>query len=440
VWAQQGQGHFTVLAQIVADALGVGVEDVRVVTGDTREFHWGTGTFASRGAVVAGSACHAAAMSVRGKILDLASAVLGVAAEKLELGGGRVKIAGSDSPGIAFGDLAGKANPLRGAVRPGTEPASRARRTSVRIAAVPRAACTHDCRSRSRNGGGRNQAYLVVHDCGTIINPLLVEGQIHGGVAHGIGNAFYEQLVYDEQAQLMNASFMDYLLPTATDVPPIETAHRETPSPFNVLGMKAWAKRLHSDGRGVRAGGRGRARRRVRRRDHGNSHESESSVSADGRGPSIMNLSGTFTFAGPRPAVWALLHDPAVLAKVLPGTKSLVEAGPDRFQGTMKVSIGPLTAAEFAVTVSLTDQTEPSHFAMQIDGKGGVGFVRGSAIVDLADGPDAGTVMTYSSDVQIGGRIAAVGQRMIESVARMMMKQAFDALNAEVQARVQGGA
>ncbi len=77
-----------------------------------------------------------------------------------------------------------------------------------------------------------------------------------------------------------------------------------------------------------------------------------------------MNLSGTFTFAGPRPAVWALLHDPAVLAKVLPGTKSLVEAGPDRFQGTMKVSIGPLTAAEFAVTVSLTDQTEPSHFAI----------------------------------------------------------------------------
>src|SRR6185295_17685941 len=76
------------------------------------------------------------------------------------------------------------------------------------------------------------------HDCGTIINPLLVEGQIHGGVAHGIGNAFYEQLVYDEQGQLLNASFMDYLLPTATDVPPIETAHRETPSPFNVLGLK----------------------------------------------------------------------------------------------------------------------------------------------------------------------------------------------------------
>jgi len=153
-----------------------------------------------------------------------------------------------------------------------------------------------------------------------------------------------------------------------------------------------------------------------------------------------MNLSGTFTFAGPRSAVWSLLHDPTVLAKVLPGTKSLVQAEPGKFQGTMKVSIGPLTAAEFAVTVVLSDESEPSHFAMQIDGKGGVGFVRGTAVVDLADGPDAGTVMTYSSDVQIGGRIAAVGQRMLESVSRMMMKQAFDALNAEVQARMQSGA
>ena len=103
----------------------------------------------------------------------------------------------------------------------------------------------------------RSERYVVVHDCGTIINPLLVEGQIHGGVAHGIGNAFYEQLVYDEQGQLLNASFMDYLLPTATDVPPIETDHRETPSPFNPIGLKGVGRgRLHSDRAAVRAGDR----------------------------------------------------------------------------------------------------------------------------------------------------------------------------------------
>lgn len=235
----QGQGHFTIFAQLVADALGVDVEDVRVVTGDTREFHWGTGTFASRGAVVAGSACHAAAMAVREKVIALASSVLDSPKESLELASGRVSVAGDASRSIALGDLAGMANPLRGAVRPGTEPGlestayfgpdrgSTASGVHAMIVEVdPETAMVEIKR------------YLVVHDCGTIINPMLVEGQIHGGVAQGIGNAFYEQLVYDEQGQLLNASFMDYLIPTASEVPPIETAHRETPSPYNPLGLK----------------------------------------------------------------------------------------------------------------------------------------------------------------------------------------------------------
>jgi CO/xanthine dehydrogenase Mo-binding subunit len=235
----QGQGHFTVFAQLVADALGVDVQDVRVVTGDTREFHWGTGTFASRGAVVAGSACHAAAMAVRDKVVSLASSVLNVPADRLDLAGGRVYDKDATDCGISLGELSAKANPLRGAVRPGTEPGlestayfgpdrgSTASGVHAMIVEVDPETAAVDIKR-----------YLVVHDCGTIINPMLVEGQIHGGVAHGIGNAFYEQLIYDEQGQLLNASFMDYLIPTATDVPPIETAHRETPSPHNVVGLK----------------------------------------------------------------------------------------------------------------------------------------------------------------------------------------------------------
>jgi carbon-monoxide dehydrogenase large subunit len=235
----QGQGHFTVFAQLVADALGVAAEDVRVVTGDTREFHWGTGTFASRGAVVAGSACHAAAMAVREKILSLASRLLNAPKETLELGGGRVYVTDAPDRGMALGELSQKANPLRGAVRPGTEPGlestayfgpDRGNTASGVHAMIVEA--------DPETGMVEIKRYLVVHDCGTIINPMLVEGQIHGGVAHGIGNAFYEQLVYDQQGQLLNASFMDYLIPTASEVPPIETAHRETPSPYNPVGLK----------------------------------------------------------------------------------------------------------------------------------------------------------------------------------------------------------
>ncbi len=235
----QGQGHFTVFAQVVAEVLGVAVEDVHVTTGDTREFHWGTGTFASRGAVVAGSACHAAAESVRDKIVQLASDELEVAPGDLELIGGVVRVKGSPDQAIPLGELAVRANPLRGAVTPGTQPGLEAT-----------AYFGPECGSTASGVHAmlvevdvetalvEIKRYVVVHDCGRVINPLLVEGQIHGGVAHGIGNAFYEQLVYDESGQLLNASFMDYLLPTATDVPRIETVHVETPSPLNPLGVK----------------------------------------------------------------------------------------------------------------------------------------------------------------------------------------------------------
>ena len=154
-----------------------------------------------------------------------------------------------------------------------------------------------------------------------------------------------------------------------------------------------------------------------------------------------MNLNGTFVFNGPRATVFELLQDPTVLVKALPGAPPLTKNGDDRYDGTMKVSIGPVTAAEFAMSVTLSNKVPPASFNMQIEGKGAAGFTRGTAAIELADAPDnAGTLMTYSSDVQIGGRIASVGQRLMESVGKMMMKQALDALNKALEARLQGAA
>ena len=235
----QGQGHMTSYAQIAADQLGVGVADVEVVTGDTDQFHWGAGTFASRGAVVAGNAINEAAKDVRVKILRLAANELEVAPEDLELIDGEVRVRGVPTKTIALGELALRANPMRGAVKPGTEPGLEATNyfgpergatasgVHAMIVEVDRETMQVEI-----------QRYVVVHDCGEVINPLLLDGQIHGGVAQGIGNAFYEELVYDEGGQLLNASFMDYLLPTALDVPQIETDHITTPSPLNPLGVK----------------------------------------------------------------------------------------------------------------------------------------------------------------------------------------------------------
>ena len=235
----QGQGHFTVFAQIASAQLGVAVEDIEVVTGDTDQFHWGTGTFASRGAVVAGNAVHEAAKLVRGKTLKLAAELLEASEEDLELAGGAVRIKGAPERSIPLSELARLANPMRGAVKPGTEPGLEA--TSYfgpyrGATASGVHACILEVDPETMNV--EIKKYVVVHDCGVVLNPLLVDGQVHGGVAQGIGNAFYEQLVFDDNGQLLNGSFMDFLLPTALDVPRVEVGHEETPSPLNALGTK----------------------------------------------------------------------------------------------------------------------------------------------------------------------------------------------------------
>ena len=235
----QGQGHYTAFAQIVAEQLGVDVKDVRVVTGDTREFNWGCGTFASRGAVVAGNACNAAGKMVREKVLKLAAGILEAAEADLELSDGKVQVKGVPDSAIKLGDLAMQANPLRGAVKPGTEPGLEA----TAYFGPERGATASGVHAMLVEVDPKTflveiKRYVVVHDCGTVINPMILEGQIQGGVAQGIGNAFYEELFFDEGGELLNASFMDYLLPTSLDVPPIDTAHIETPSPLNPMGVK----------------------------------------------------------------------------------------------------------------------------------------------------------------------------------------------------------
>jgi aerobic carbon-monoxide dehydrogenase large subunit len=235
----QGQGHFTSFAQIAADQLGVDVRDVNVVTGDTDQFYWGAGTFASRGAVVAGNAVNEAAIEVRRKILKLAAEHFECAEEDLEIANGAVSIVGVPGKTIKLGELALKANPMRGAVQPGSEPGLE----STRYFGPPSGATASGVHAMIVEVDPQTFTlnvlkYVVVHDCGTIINPLILSGQIHGGVAQGIGNAFYEQLVFDDDGQLLNASLADYLLPSALEVPRMEIAHTVTPSPLNPLGIK----------------------------------------------------------------------------------------------------------------------------------------------------------------------------------------------------------
>jgi len=150
-----------------------------------------------------------------------------------------------------------------------------------------------------------------------------------------------------------------------------------------------------------------------------------------------MIVEGNYLLPGSPTAIWDLLMDPAVLAKAMPGTQTLERVAPDRYEGVMRVGLGPITAAEFALSIVLSDIQRPEHYAMQIDSKGKFGFTRGLARVELD--PDANsTVMRYSADLQVGGKIAALGQRLLESVSKLMLRQGLEALNQELQTRLGG--
>jgi carbon-monoxide dehydrogenase large subunit len=238
--SSQGQGHFTIFAQIAAEQLGVDIKDVRVVTGDTGIFHWGAGTFASRGTVVAGNAIHKAAVAVREKTLKLASKVLNAPEDDLILADGKVSLKSNPNQFILLGDLAMRSNPMRGVIEPGVEPGLEATAYfGPPYGATGQGALAVILEVDPVTYNIHIDRFVLVHDCGVVVNPMLLEAQVMGGVQMGIGNAFFEQLVYDENGQLLNASFMDYLLPEATDMPPrMEISHIETPSPLNPLGIK----------------------------------------------------------------------------------------------------------------------------------------------------------------------------------------------------------
>lgn len=148
-----------------------------------------------------------------------------------------------------------------------------------------------------------------------------------------------------------------------------------------------------------------------------------------------MKIDGSYTFAAPRDVVWPMLLDPQVLANVMPGCEKLEEIGENQYKGVLKIKVGPVQG-KFNGKVTLTDINEPDSYNMDVDGKGPAGFVKGTGGLALADGEDGTTVMTYQGDAKVGGRIASVGQRLIDTSAKAIIRQSLDGLNQQIEARV----
>ncbi|MEK9673279.1 MAG: xanthine dehydrogenase family protein molybdopterin-binding subunit [Rhodospirillaceae bacterium] len=238
--AAAGQAHKTTLAQICADELGITPDMIDVTVGDTGKMARGAGTYASRITVNAGSSVRIAAGGVAGKLKALAAAKFQVDPESLELLDGLVRITGTQGDQVSFADLAKMTSGMPGFVLPdGVAPDLEASGYFTPAQATYSNGChVAEVEVDAETGRVKILNYVVVHDCGNLVNPKLVDGQVQGGVAHGIGNAILENMVYDADGNPLTTTFGDYLMPTAEIVPDCDIIHMQSPTPLNPLGVK----------------------------------------------------------------------------------------------------------------------------------------------------------------------------------------------------------
>jgi len=234
-----GQGLDTSLAQITADRIGASPDQVEVVHGDTSSGPWGWGTYGSRSLSVGGEAVARAALKVQDKAKRICAALLEAAPEDIEVSGDKFQVRGSPDKSMTLADIAGAAyippEELPTDIEPGLEETSFYDPENF-VWPFGAHACIVDVDAET--GKVDVVRYVAVDDCGKAINPMLIDGQVHGGITHGLAQALFEQVVYDDEGQLVTGTFVDYAMPTASDVPSYETDRQETPSPVNSLGVK----------------------------------------------------------------------------------------------------------------------------------------------------------------------------------------------------------
>jgi aerobic carbon-monoxide dehydrogenase large subunit len=233
-----GQGHETTFAQIAADELGLRPDDVRVVQGDTDSTPYGWGTFASRSIAIGGGAVKRAGEMLAERLARIGAHLLEVAPEDVELADGSISVLGAPGRSVAIAEVARLAHHAAHRLPAGAEPGLEVRSTFDPPGTFSNATHGAEVEVDPATGAVEVRRYVVVEDCGSVINPMIVEGQVHGGVAQGIAAALYERLAYDDRAQPLSGTFADFLVPTAAEIPRIEIHHLETPSAHSATGAK----------------------------------------------------------------------------------------------------------------------------------------------------------------------------------------------------------
>jgi len=467
----QGQGHATVLAQIVADQLGLKIDDIAVnLELDTQKDAWsiGSGNYSSRFAPAVGSAALLAAKRVRDKLARIASAGLNVSPDRLEFADGRILDRDNPDNFLRFYRVAALAHWSPGSLPDGMEPGIR---ETAGWSAPELLPSNEKGEINCELAYGfifdfcgveispdtcdiRIDRYVTTHDCGVMLNPAIVDGQIGGSFAAGVGAALYEEFVYGEDGTFFSGTFADYLVATAPEMPPLDVVHcTPTPSPVTLLGAKGIGEgntyttpvciaNAIADALDVVDVVLPMTPSKVSALIHGferppsERRATQQSVATEGKGH-ILQGSGSTRVPAPPSDVWKIVLDPVALANVIVGCRELKQIAENQYHATLDMGVGPIRG-RFEADIRLFDLEEPRKVSLKGSVVGPLGSGSGIGHVNL-EPVDGGTNVTYTYEVKVAGKVAAVGGRMLDGAARALIAQFFNGLVRQADGAPQFG-
>ncbi len=457
----QGQGHATVLSQIVADELGLKPSDIRVnMELDTQKDAWSiaTGNYSARFSSSTTVAAKKAAVKVRDKLARIASQSLNVPPDQLEFAGGKVFAADNPDNALNLYRVAGTAHWTPGELPADMDPGVRETGTWSPPEMEPpndqdqiNTSLTYGfvfdyCGVEIDRDTGQVSIdkYVTMHDSGKLLNPLLADGQVYGAFSWAVGCALYEEFAYGDDGSFLSGTFADYLCPTAAEVPEPEILHMETPSMLTPLGAKGIGEgnvmstpvclaNAVCDALDVKNVTLPLTPAKMSALIHGEEAAPPTgrpAADAPTEGGRVLKGTGETQVPAAPEEVWRTLLDPDKLAAVIPGCHSLDRVGENSYRAEVSLGVGPVRG-RFRANVELTDLDPPKSARLAGGLEGPLGASRGGGNVRL-EAAAGGTRVTYDYTVEISGKVAAVGGRMLEGAARIVIGQFFERLVAQI--------
>ena len=451
----QGQGHRTVLAQVVADVLGLTPADIRVNAEiDTAKDAWSiaSGNYASRFAPAVAGTAKLAAERLAGRLARVAAAGLNTESDDIAFAGGFVLSKRNPDNKVAFSRIAALSH-----WSPGALPDEVGQTIRETVFWTPPELTPPDDRDHINSSlcygfifdfcgveidrttlQPRIDRYVTMHDCGTILHPAMVDGQVRGGFAQALGAALYEEYAYASDGSFLNGTFADYLLPTVAEVPEPLILHMQTPSPFTPLGSKGVGEgnsmstpvciaNAVADALGASDVELPLLPARLADVVRGAEMPAPSGKS-EGRdalkGGRKLSGEGIAKVAVTPEHVWAMLLDPTTLEAVIPGCHGVRKVSETQFRSDVTIGVGPVKG-RYRATITLSDFDRPNGVTLGGTAEGALGFGSGKGRITLAPEADGGTLLHYRYEAEIGGKVASIGGRLLDGAARVIIRQFF---------------